>query len=107
MAIAELWELPFRAIRILFTVRFTGLLIAAAVVDFVVAQRLERSEGRARKRWLILSIAFNLGLLGVFKYAVFAAATARTIFDVFGLPSKFRASRSRYRWRSPSLYSRR
>ena len=69
-----------------YDVRFTGLLVAAAVVDFVVAQRLEGSEGRVRTRWLVLSIVFNLGLLGVFKYAVFAAATARSIFDVLGLP---------------------
>ncbi|HLE97128.1 MAG TPA: MBOAT family O-acyltransferase [Candidatus Thermoplasmatota archaeon] len=67
-------------------VRFAALLVAAAVVDFFVAQRI---AGSARKRlWLGVSLAFNLGVLAVFKYAVFAVESARSLFDVFGVPAE-------------------
>jgi alginate O-acetyltransferase complex protein AlgI len=49
--------------------RFLSLIIFSTVVDFVVGQRLIKTENRmTRKMWLWLSIVVNLGLLGVFKY---------------------------------------
>jgi alginate O-acetyltransferase complex protein AlgI len=66
-------------------VRFTFLLLAAAVVDYFVARKLEASQAN-RKRWLVLSIVFNLGLLAFFKYAVFAVENARSLLDLAGVP---------------------
>ncbi|HUR62076.1 MAG TPA: MBOAT family protein [Candidatus Thermoplasmatota archaeon] len=65
--------------------RFVLLLVAAAAVDFTIALGLERSV-RHRKAWLVSSIAFNLGVLAVFKYAIFAAANARSILSFFDVP---------------------
>ncbi len=66
--------------------RFVVLLAGSAVVDFAVAQRIAAAQPQARKRWLLASILFNLGVLGVFKYAVFVADNARSLFALAGLP---------------------
>jgi alginate O-acetyltransferase complex protein AlgI len=66
-------------------VRFVALLVMAAAVDFGVAIGLERST-RHRKAWLLASIVFNLGILAVFKYALFAAANARSLLSLFHIP---------------------
>ncbi len=90
------WKLGYlTAMSLLFyalwDVRFVPLLLASAVVDFVVAQRIEaaRLAGADRSRakaWLIVSIAFNLSVLAFFKYAMFFAENARSIFDLAGIP---------------------
>lgn len=53
--------------------RFLGLLGLSTLVDFGVARRLHRTTGPSRDRWLGLSLAVNLGVLGVFKYFGFFA----------------------------------
>ena len=40
---------------------------------------------RARRRWLALAVAGNLGTLAIFKYANFAAANVNAIAPVFGV----------------------
>jgi alginate O-acetyltransferase complex protein AlgI len=54
---------------------FTLLLLLSIAVNFVTGRHIARrvrSEARAQaKRWLVLGIVFNLGLLGYFKYANF------------------------------------
>jgi alginate O-acetyltransferase complex protein AlgI len=69
----------------LWDVRFVALLVVAAIVDFVLALRIETSA-RHKRRWLTASIVFNLGVLAVFKYSVFAAHNARALFDLLGVP---------------------
>jgi D-alanyl-lipoteichoic acid acyltransferase DltB (MBOAT superfamily) len=52
--------------------RFLSLLIGSTIVDFFVARYLGREADPARrKRALILSLVFNLGMLGFFKYFEF------------------------------------
>ncbi|MDA9101223.1 MBOAT family protein [Omnitrophica bacterium] len=49
--------------------RFSILIFASTVVDFCAALMIQQSETvRKQKLLLTLSIVFNLGLLGVFKY---------------------------------------
>ncbi|MGB0653018.1 MAG: MBOAT family O-acyltransferase [Thermoplasmatota archaeon] len=70
-------------------VRFVPLLVASAIVDFVVAQRIAacpEAPDKRRKRWLIASLVFNLGVLAVFKYAVWGADNARGLFEALGAP---------------------
>lgn len=43
------------------------------IVDYAAGLFIERSEGRRRTLWLIASLAANLGVLAVFKYADFAS----------------------------------
>lgn len=54
--------------------RFCGLLIASALVDFALGRALGTTAAPRRRRLLLgLSVVFNLGLLGTFKYFGFFA----------------------------------
>jgi len=49
--------------------RFLGLLFFSTTVDFFVARRIAAaSDPVRRRRWLLVSLATGLGLLGFFKY---------------------------------------
>ena len=49
--------------------RFLSLLIGSTLVDFAVAKAIEREEAHHRRlRLLWVSLAFNFGMLGFFKY---------------------------------------
>ncbi|MGB0653185.1 MAG: MBOAT family O-acyltransferase [Thermoplasmatota archaeon] len=67
--------------------RFIPLLLGSSLLDFLVAKRIVAAgETPARKRWLMVSLAINLGLLAFFKYALFVAENARSLFDLLGVP---------------------
>ena len=53
--------------------RFLLLIVFSTLVDFFVGQRIDanRANRNCAKRWLLLSLSINLGLLGYFKYANF------------------------------------
>lgn len=54
--------------------RFLGLIAASTTVDFLLGCAIEDAAGARRKRHLLyISLGFNLGLLGTFKYAGFFA----------------------------------
>ena len=63
------------------------LILGSTVVDYVVGLRIHATENeKARKRWLIVSLVSNLGLLGLFKYFNFASqATADVLHLFFGV----------------------
>jgi len=66
--------------------RFCFLILASTLIDYVVGIRLEESRDPARrKRWLVLSLAANLGFLGFFKYTNFFLDTLRPLLDSAGL----------------------
>lgn len=49
--------------------RFLSLIFLSTVVDYFVAQKIVVSkQDIQKKRWLFVSVAFNLGILGFFKY---------------------------------------
>ncbi len=61
--------------------RFCFLLLGSSLVDYVVALRIAASpEVRIRRRWLAVSLAANLGVLGFFKYANFFLDSVRALF---------------------------
>jgi alginate O-acetyltransferase complex protein AlgI len=61
------------------------ILAAPSLIDFACAVRIEDSDDqKTRKRWLILSLVSNLGLLGYFKYADFFADS---IGQLIGVPT--------------------
>lgn len=67
--------------------RFLSLILASTVVDFFVAQRLHSTQlQQIRKRWLLVSVATNLGILGVFKYFGFFAAELSSLLQTVGAP---------------------
>jgi alginate O-acetyltransferase complex protein AlgI len=60
--------------------RFIVLLFASTIVNHVLAVAIHRSQAvTARKSFLALAIAFDLGLLGYFKYANFFLSTADNV----------------------------
>ncbi len=49
--------------------RFLGLIALSTGIDYVVGIKISEADAKAtKKRWLMLSLASNLGLLAVFKY---------------------------------------
>ena len=65
--------------------RFLGLLIASTLVDFTCARALSRTSApRARRALLVLSLGFNLTLLGFFKYFNFFADSLHGVFGALG-----------------------
>ena len=65
--------------------RFLSLLFVSTSVDYVVGRLM--ATGTRRRRYLLLSLATNLGILGVFKYfnfftESFAAALASFGFEI-------------------------
>ena len=70
-------------------VRFLGLLLITATVDFTVAYHLDKvQEVRRRKTLLVASLVGNFGVLGYFKYYNFFVESMAELFTNVGLPFK-------------------
>lgn len=66
--------------------RFLSLLAASTALDYGCGLALARTtDDRKRRRILALSIAGNLGMLGVFKYYDFFATSFAELVGAFGL----------------------
>ena len=65
--------------------RFVGLLILSAVLNWGVAAAIARSDDDSRRKWLVgLGVAFNLLVLGFFKYYGFFIEQAGELLAQFG-----------------------
>ena len=65
--------------------RFLSLIAFSSVVDYVVGLGLARSNKRfVRRALLFISLATNLGLLGLFKYYAFFVESFSRAFTLFG-----------------------
>ena len=65
--------------------RFLGLILLSTVVDFLAGLAMVQvQKGNVRKLILAISLVFNLGLLGVFKYYNFFITSWVNLFDSFG-----------------------
>ena len=65
--------------------RFLGLLIGSTVIDFQVARYIgAHPSGRRRRLALVISLAYNLGVLACFKYFNFFANGLRDMMNVIG-----------------------
>lgn len=65
--------------------RFLGLILASTVIDYIVGLKMFASASPARRRVLLhLSLGFNLGMLGVFKYMGFFAESFAVFAAGFG-----------------------
>ncbi len=54
------------------------------VIDYFAGMLIEKSEGRSRKAWLIISLIANIGVLAVFKYYNFFIDNINSSFLFFG-----------------------
>ncbi|MBW1296528.1 MBOAT family O-acyltransferase [Aquimarina litoralis] len=65
--------------------RFLFLIIASTTVDFFTGQLIHSSTSDSlRKRWLWISVIFNIGLLGFFKYYNFFIDSWIDFVNIFG-----------------------
>ncbi|THD66764.1 MBOAT family protein [Robertkochia marina] len=66
--------------------RFLLLILASTLVDFYAGQRIGRAiqGSRTAQRWLWVSILFNIGMLGFFKYFNFFIGSFIDSLDVIG-----------------------
>jgi len=68
-------------------VRFLALLAGSTLLDYVVGLRMAgETQPTIRKRWLMVSLAGNLGALAFFKYFGFFVESATTGLAALGLP---------------------
>lgn len=66
--------------------QYLWVIIACTVIDYVAGLKIESAATeRGRKRWLVLSIVSNLGLLFAFKYAAFATDNAVSLARLCGM----------------------
>jgi len=65
--------------------RFLSLILASTITDYIIGLRLEaEADPRRRRLFLNLSLAVNLGLLGVFKYLGFFADSFQALLATIG-----------------------
>jgi alginate O-acetyltransferase complex protein AlgI len=65
--------------------RFLGLLVLSTLIDYVSARKIEDSPTEQRRRWLLLSVISNLGILGFFKYFNFFVDSFVALAGAIGL----------------------
>lgn len=66
--------------------KFAGLIFGSTILDYLVgAQIFKSTDKKTKKRWLLVSMAGNLGCLGVFKYFNFFAESVNAFFGRVGL----------------------
>lgn len=70
--------------------RFCALLIISTLIDYMVGIRVhEAKDPIIRKRWLIVSLCSNLGMLGFFKYAMLLMSTWNSFVGWIGVGQTF------------------
>lgn len=69
--------------------RFLSLIFLSTCVDYFVAQKIDATDyQKTRKAWLWVSVIFNVGLLGFFKYFNFFVDSWIDMFSVLGYDIK-------------------
>lgn len=67
--------------------KFCFLLFLSAIISYTVALLIDRTDNvRARRAWMIASIAVDLGILGFFKYYNFFADTVQGLTHAQWVP---------------------
>ncbi len=68
--------------------RFLSLIVLSTLVDYIVANRIVKSDSQKKRRMLLtISMVTNLGILGFFKYYGFFAGELVTLFTAIGIPA--------------------
>ncbi len=69
--------------------RFLFLILASTIVDFFVGQTIHHNtSNKKRKTWLWVSVIFNVGLLGFFKYYNFFIGSWVDFISILGYDLK-------------------
>lgn len=68
---------------------FILLLFLSTLVDWNLAGKIDKSTTQVqRKKWLALSIVFNIGILSIFKYSGFLLSNFQHLMGLFGFEFK-------------------
>lgn len=65
--------------------RYLFVVLAAMIVDFILAGKIHNAQGVARKRWLALGVSVNVGALLYFKYFNFFVANFNELLNALGM----------------------
>ena len=65
-------------------VDFILIALLSIAADYYIALRIANGNQNYRKRWLLVSIAINVGLLFYFKYANFFVENVNELYALFG-----------------------
>ena len=66
--------------------RFLSLIFLSTLVDFSIGKYLEITDEKTKRKWALgLSLTFNLGMLGFFKYYNFFIENFITAFEQLGI----------------------
>jgi D-alanyl-lipoteichoic acid acyltransferase DltB (MBOAT superfamily) len=64
---------------------FIPLLVGSGIADYFIAQAIYQATSQTnKKRWLLLSLGVNLGILAVFKYADFVLLSVADLLSAIG-----------------------
>ncbi len=55
------------------------LMLLSIIVNYFIALKIERRK-REKKKWMIIDVIFNLGIIGFFKYGNFMIQNINTVF---------------------------
>jgi alginate O-acetyltransferase complex protein AlgI len=70
--------------------RFLSLLVGSTLIDYSMARSIARAGSLRRRRFaVIVSLVFNLGVLGFFKYFNFFADSVARVFALIGWHADF------------------
>lgn len=64
--------------------RFLFLLIFSTLLDYITGLKIHQSSSKVRTFWLVISVAVNLGFLGLFKYYNFFIESFATVLSSVG-----------------------
>ena len=77
---------------------FIPLLVGSGVADYFIAQAIYKASTQTnKKRWIVLSLGINLGILALFKYADFVLLSVADLLSAIG----YNASTSTLSWVLP------
>jgi len=69
--------------------RFLSLILLSTVVDYFIGIKIDsNNDKKIKKKWLWVSVIFNVGLLGFFKYYNFFVDSWIDMFSMFGYTIK-------------------
>ncbi len=63
--------------------RFLSLIFISSLIDYYAALKMEQKPEQS-KRWLMVSLVYNLGMLSIFKYYNFFASSFTDMTRMFG-----------------------
>lgn len=72
-----------------FVPRYILILGATIVIDYIAGILIERTQGKGRRLWLIMSLIANIGILAYYKYFNFLAENLNELLHLASVDKQF------------------